>query len=178
MKDCADINQALGAWLDGELKTSDAENVRRHVANCVACAREQSRLVKLDAALKTALTPAVEIAVQPFWRGIQERIDQKRPWTTMFGDWLRARWVAPSLAWAVPAAIVIILAFFSVDNYWPGWRGAQRDNFAAVESIDAHGRDVALLREDETKTTVIWLFQNQEGDDETAPESAPKGPRF
>ncbi len=39
-------------------------------------------------------------------------------------------------------------------------------NFASVESIDAHGRNVALLREDETKTTVIWLYQNQEGENE------------
>ena len=178
MNDCAEISQSLGAWLDGELKAAEAEAVRRHVANCVACAQEQSRLVKLNAVLKTALTPAQAIAFEPFWRDVQERIDQKRSWTTLFGDWLRARFAVPSLAWAVPAAIVIVLGFFSVDNYWPGWRGAQRDNFAAVESIDAHGRNVALLREDETKTTVIWLFQNQEGDDEAAPEDAPKGPTF
>jgi hypothetical protein len=33
-----------------------------------------------------------------------------------------------------------------------------------VESIDAHGRSVALLRENESKTTVIWLYQNEEGE--------------
>ena len=38
--------------------------------------------------------------------------------------------------------------------------------------------DVALLREDDSKTTVIWLYQNQEGDDEAAEETPQPGPAF
>jgi hypothetical protein len=83
---------------------------------------------------------------------------------------------APRIAWAVPALIVVVLALFSLDSFLPG-RGA-RDNFASVESIDAHGRSVALLREDQTKTTVIWLYQDQEGENETAEEASKSGPTF
>jgi len=34
------------------------------------------------------------------------------------------------------------------------------------------------LREYETKTTVIWLYQNEEGDDEAAEETPQSAPAF
>jgi hypothetical protein len=78
----------------------------------------------------------------------------------------------------VPAVIVLLLAVVSLESYLPGWRGAGRNAFATVESIDAYGRNVALLREYDTKTTVIWLYQDQEGENEAAEETAPSGPAF
>jgi hypothetical protein len=69
---------------------------------------------------------------------------------------------------------VLLIGAFSLDSLWPAWRGRSQNNFAAVESIDAHGRNVALLREDNTKTTVIWLYQEE--DDDTS--EAPAGPSF
>ena len=91
-------------------------------------------------------------------------------------EWARSRFAAPGLAWAVPAVIVVLLGVLSLDSFWK--LGSQRNNFAAVESIDAHGRNVALLREDETKTTVIWLYQNQEGEDESSGENTETKPSF
>jgi hypothetical protein len=79
----------------------------------------------------------------------------------------------------VPAVIALVLALFSLDSYLPGWRfGGARNNFAAVESIDAYGRSVALLRENESKTTVIWLYQDQEGENEAAEDATKSGPAF
>ncbi|MBM4262506.1 MAG: zf-HC2 domain-containing protein [Deltaproteobacteria bacterium] len=176
MKNCESIQESLGAWLDGELKQADAEAMRLHVDGCPACTDAQKKLLKLNVAMKAAHAPAGEIAFEPFWLGVRTRIEEKRSWTTDWAEWLRSMIAPPSLAWAVPAVIVLLLAIFSYDNFLPG-RG-QRNNFAAVESIDAHGRSVALLREDETKTTVIWLYQNPEGDNEATSENAKKGPTF
>jgi hypothetical protein len=80
------------------------------------------------------------------------------------------------VAWAVPATIVIVLALLSLDSFRK--LVTPRNNFAAVESIDAHGRNVALWREDETKTTVIWLYHNQEGENESSGENSETGPSF
>lgn len=176
MKNCESIQASLSAWLDGELKQADAEAVRLHVEGCASCAEAQSKLFKLDAAMKVALAPANEIAFEPFWLGVRTRIEQKRSWTMEWAERLRSLMAPPSLAWAVPAVIVLLLGVFSYSSFLTG-RGP-RNNFAAVESIDAHGRNVALLREDETKTTVIWLFQNPEGDNESTSETPKKGPTF
>ena len=116
------------------------------------------------------------LAFEPFWAGVQERITKKRSWREAVMEWVRSTFAGPGLAWTVPAVIVVLLAVFSLDSFWK--LGSQRNNFAAVESIDAHGRNVALLREDETKTTVIWLYQNQEGEDESSGENTETSPSF
>ena len=180
MKDCDDIREVLGAWLDGELKTSEAEAVRSHVAGCSACAEEQRQLQKLQTVMKSVLaTDSGRVAFEPFWRGVRDRIDRKRPWHAELVEWLRPALAAPRLVWAVPATIAVFIMAFSFNSIRSSlpW-AAQRNNYAAVESIDAHGRNVALLREDDTKTTVIWLFQNPEGENDTTEEPAQSGPSF
>jgi Putative zinc-finger len=180
MKTCDDIKPVLGAWLDGELGRSEAEEVRGHVSGCATCAEERRQLEKLQAAMKSIVaTEAERIVFEPFWRGVQERINHRRAWRVELFDWVRSGVGAPSLVWAIPAVIGVLIAVISLKPFWPGLRwGMPQNNFAAVESIDAHGRNVALLREDETKTTVIWLYQNPEGENETTKEPAQSGPSF
>jgi predicted anti-sigma-YlaC factor YlaD len=177
MTDCERIKASLNRWLDGELSGSDAEVIHLHLENCPLCDGERRQLEKLQSSLKSLLLSNVApIAFEPFWDGVRERITAKRSWHEDIMEWARSKFARPGLAWTVPAVIAILLAVFSLDSFWK--LGAQRNNFAAVESIDAHGRTVALLREDETKTTVIWLYQNQEGEDESPGENAEATPSF
>jgi predicted anti-sigma-YlaC factor YlaD len=177
MRDCEFIRESLGRWLDGDLCASDAEVIRLHLESCGACDGERRQLEKLQSSLKSLLVSNVpRIAFEPFWAGVRERITEKPSWREEVVEWARSRFAAPGLAWAVPAVIVVLLGVLSLDSFWK--LGSQRNNFAAVESIDAHGRNVALLREDETKTTVIWLYQNQEGEDESSGENTETNPSF
>jgi len=177
MNTCETIRESIGSWLDGELSPSASEAVRLHLAACSDCSVARQQLEKLQLVVKDELvTQAASIDFMPFWRGVQQRINRKRAWHEDLFEWSRGFLTAPRIAWAVPALIVVLLALFSLDSYLPG-RGV-RDNFASVESIDAHGRSVALLREDQTKTTVIWLYQDQEGENETAEEASKSGPTF
>jgi anti-sigma factor RsiW len=176
MKHCDTIKESLGAWLDGELSGGDAESVRSHLAACSVCAEERRQLEKLQFSLKKVLeSQAAGVAIDSIWRGVQRKIAEKRPPHEVLWEWARETFTAPRLAWAVPAVILLLLGAFSVGS----WRsGGQRNNFATVESIDAYGRNVALLREDDTKTTVIWLYPNQEGEDESAAETTETHPSF
>ena len=180
MTNCETIRESIGSWLDGELSPGESESVRLHVEGCAACGEARRQLEKLNLALKEQLAgDAARLEFIPFWRAVQQRINQKRPWHEELLDWGRDFFAAPRIAWSVPAVIALVLALFSLDSYLPGWRlGAPRNNFAAVESIDAYGRSVALLRENETKTTVIWLYQDQEGENEATEEPAKSGPAF
>jgi anti-sigma factor RsiW len=174
---CENIRDVLGPWQDGELNRPDAEAVRLHVESCARCGQERRELERLDSVLKSHLeSQAPRIEFEPFWRGVQQRIAAKRTWHEDVREWAHSVVSGPRLAWAVPAVIVLVLAGLSFNSLWRF--GTQRNNFAAVESIDAHGRNVALFREDETKTTVIWLYQNQEGEDESSGENADAGPSF
>jgi hypothetical protein len=120
-----------------------------------------------------------EIQFEPFWQGVQRRIAQKRNWYDKFGDRIRSTFNAPRLAWAIPAVIVIVLAGLSIDWFFPNAKiGTQSDNLATVESIDAYGRNVALLHEGETNTTVIWLYQPQESENDSSTEPSETKPSF
>ena len=176
MKSCHSFRAAIGPWLDNELAAKDAEAMRLHLEGCAICAEERRQLERLHSNLKGAmLAENSEITFEPFWRGIQQRIAQEKPWYEQLGERLRDFCAKPSITWAVPAVIILVLALASLDSFLPGLKpGAPRDNSAAVESIDAHGRNVALLRDDDTKTTVIWLYQNQESDDEPAENTEAK----
>ena len=180
MTNCETIRESIGAWLDGELSPGESEAVRLHVAGCAACGEAQRQLERLDSALKEQLaSEAARLQFMPFWRAVEQRIYQRRPWYEELLERCREFFTAPRIAWSVPAVIALVLALFSVDAFWPGWRlGGARNNFAAVESIDAHGRGVALLRENETKTTVIWLYQDEEGENEAAEDATKSGPAF
>jgi hypothetical protein len=177
MSNCEHIEESLGVWLDGELNSAEAEMIRLHLESCTQCDGKRRQLEKLHASLKSLLGSNLPpLALEPFWQGVQERIAGKRTWRQEVTEWVHSALAGPAAAWAVPGAIVVILAVFSVDSFRK--LGTPRNNFAAVESIDAHGRNVALWREDETKTTVIWLYHNQEGENESSGENAETGPSF
>jgi anti-sigma factor RsiW len=177
MKSCDDVKMSLSAWMDGELDAGQQQAVRSHLVECAACAADLRQLEKLETAMKVVLAeePA-RIAFAPFWRGVRGRIEARPAWGWGFAARLRSTFDSAALAWAVPAIILLVIAAFSLNS---GLRGfGQRSNFAAVESIDAHGRNVALLREDDSKTTVIWLYQNPEGENDSTEEPAQNGPSF
>jgi len=179
MNGCENRIEAIERWLDGELSGAEAESLRVHVTACAECAETQRRLEKIQRTLQGALrAEAQQLEFQPFWRAVQIRINEKRPWHREALERLRSAFPASRAAWAVPAVIALLLAAISLESYLPFWRGAGRNSFATVESIDAYGRNVALLREYDTKTTVIWLYQDQEGENEAAEETAPSGPAF
>jgi len=179
MNGCENKIGAIERWLDGELSGAEAESLRAHVAGCAECGEARRRLENIQQSLQSALrAEARRLELQPFWRAVQLRIDEKQPWHRAALERLRGAVPASRAAWAVPALIALLLAAVSLESYIPFWRGAGRNSFATVESIDAYGRNVALLREYDTKTTVIWLYQDQEGENEAAQETAPSGPAF
>jgi anti-sigma factor RsiW len=176
MTSCADIQESLGAWLDGELSPADTDVVRAHLISCSDCNQELRQLEKLNASMQMALaSQATAIPFDPFWRGVRRRIVEKRPRYVDWIEWGRELFSGSALAWSIPAVIGLFLISYSFGV----WKDeTPRNNFATVESIDAYGRNVALLRENETRTTVIWLYQNQEGDNESAGETSDKTPTF
>ena len=177
MSECEHIERSMGRWLDGQLSAAESDVVRAHVSLCASCGAMQRRFERLERVMGSVLVaeaPKIEFA--PFWRALEQRIREKTPWHKELRERIHDWFVVPRTAWAIPALLVILLAVISYDSYFPFWRS--RNNLATVESIDAHGRSVALLREDESKTTVIWLYQNQEGDDEAAEETPQPGPAF
>jgi anti-sigma factor RsiW len=178
-KQCEEIEKLLGAWLDRELNQFEAERVESHLQECDACFKEKQQLERIQDSLKRALElRASGLAFEPFWREVRRRILEQKPWYAELWDWIRFSLYAPRLTWAIPLVIVGLLGVLTVEQFVPGLGlGPARSN-VAVESIDGHGLNVAVFRESKTKTTVIWLFENQEDEQESSGESASPQPSF
>jgi len=180
MNSCVEIREFIGAWLDGELSGAEADAVRSHLETCLICGEERRQLENLNRVMKDVFeSEDFRLDAEPFWHGLRQRIAAKRPWHADLAEWAGPFIRAPSFAWAVPAVIVLLIGALYFGSILPGWGVlAPRNNFATVESIDAYGRNVALLREHESKTTVIWLYQNPDNENEGAGETSDKGPAF
>lgn len=178
MRNCENIRESIGRWLDGELDAAESESITAHLASCDECRKARQQLESIQHILEaTLLAEAQQIEFLPFWRGVQLRIGHKTSWYEQALERARETFTLSRAAWLVPASIAALLAILSLESYIPGWREG-RNSFASVESIDAYGRNVALLRQNESKTTVIWLYEDQEGENETADEPAKSAPAF
>ena len=171
---CKTATKVLGTWLDGEVDPTAAHEIEKHIEGCVSCLEERNRLLRLQGSLKSVLDArAAGLAFEPFWNGVRRRIVEDKPVRGRFLERLRVALPPQRLAWAIPLVIVLLLGAFSLEQFFPKWRGVlNKSNLAAVESVDGHGFNVAVFRESKTKTTVIWLFENQEEEDEASGESA------
>lgn len=170
--DCESVRRTLGAWLDGEVGEKDSGEIQGHLEACLSCGAERDRLERLQFLLRTALEEgASKVTFESFWQGIERRISQERARGREIWDWLRPVILPRRLAWAIPLTVICVLAVLFGEQFLSELGWGPRSNVAAVESIDGHGFNLALLRESETKTTVIWLFQDEE-EDEPAPEAA------
>lgn len=171
-KPCEEIEELIGPWLDQELGQAEAARVQSHVPGCPSCSKKREELERLQNSLKSLLeVRASGLAFEPFWREVHRRIVEQKPWYLKPWKGLSRYLYPPRLTWAIPVVIAVLLAVLSPEQFVPGWGLiSYRNNVAAVESIDGHGLNVAVLRESKTKTTVIWLFQSQEGEDESSEE--------
>jgi Putative zinc-finger len=180
MNSCSEIRDSIGPWLDGELSGAQADAVRTHTEICLACSQERRQLEKLNSVMNDAFKSQTwQIDPGLFWHGVQERITAKRPWYAVPVECAGRFFQAPAFAWSIPVVILMLISTLYFEPVLRGWVAeSPRNGFATVESIDGYGRNVALWRENESKTTVIWIYQNPDSENEGAGEAENKGPAF
>lgn len=71
---CGSVRKMLGPYFDGELPQDKAEDVRRHLSSCFACAEE---LRTLQAVEQMVLMAAVEEPAEDSLRALQSRLESR-----------------------------------------------------------------------------------------------------
>ena len=171
---CRDAAPLLSLFLDGELDSHQMRALALHSARCTACEQELRQLERLQEAISTTISSAVdEIDLQGFWPGIERRLTSlRRPW------WQRARlwwgegehaWLIRVPAFAAAVAVAAFAFFLFTRNPTPGPQSAAPqlaavDNAATIESLESDVDSVAVLNDPETRTTVLWVNDVQNGD--------------
>ena len=169
---CEGVKKLLGAWWDGELGGDEAGAVREHLELCPSCRSEAEKLERLHNSIREALKErAGEIRFDTFWAGLEERMAARRPWWARLADWANPAFGLGRMGWAISLAVILAIGVLSLPDSYRAWFFGSNRGRTRIESIDAHGFNVAVFREAQTRTTVIWLFSDEESDDEAQDES-------
>jgi len=173
---CQYTRERLGSWLDQELNSIEVKQVEEHVKACPDCQKEKVQLERLSEALKSALeTTAARVAFDEVWTRVREGLIDDDPWYRKVAHGLGGILAPRRIAWMVPAVAILIVAIMSIFDFLPEVSIGSKHAFTSVDSINSYGKNVGVFRESETRTTVIWLFEDHD-DDNSYEEARPDTP--
>jgi len=174
---CREAQPLLQLFVDGELDARQMRGVALHSARCNGCEQDLRFLESCQDAVTEYVTAAVEeVDLGRVWSGIAPRLRHRStPLGARLWEWwaeVDARSMLRVPAYAGAAAALVLAA-----NVWQG-QGTKNgddsfaqkptrplpirfDNSAVVRSIKSEAAEVAMLREPETNTLVLWV--NDEG---------------
>jgi anti-sigma factor RsiW len=164
---CRESRPLLSLFLDGELDARQMREVALHSTRCGECEHELRGIERLQDLISTRIQAEVaEIDLSRIWIGVAPRLESvRRPWHERF----RERWdeigpgwqtLAPVSAAAVVAGLVAVLLWQSQQVAVEPSQWASADNSAIVDSVQSNVESLAVLREPETNTMVLWITDN------------------
>jgi anti-sigma factor RsiW len=162
---CREGRPLLPLFLDGELDARQMREVALHCTRCGDCESELRGMERLQDVLVARIRAEVaEIDSNRIWAAVAPRLDSvARPWYVR----VRERWddVGPRWQTWAPVSAAVAAAGLTAILLWGGQpRGTEPspwassgDNSAIVDSVQSNVESLALLREPETNTMVLWI---------------------
>lgn len=169
---CRDATALLPLFFDGELDANQMRAVALHSTRCTDCETVLRELERLQDLVSTHVAAAVDdLDLSSFWSDVERRLGSTH---VSWVERVRAWWSERDRAWAVPswpalaavgAAIAIGLALAArvqTPTIQPdAGQIATRDNAALLDSLDTDAPSVAVLSDPETRTTLIWVSDDE-----------------
>lgn len=132
---CADWQDAISAYLDGELPPMEEQQVHAHLRQCQACAEALVALVPLVQALRNA--PMAE-PTRDLWPRIHAEL---RHAPVFWSRKLRPRTLR-QLGWATAAAVLVLAGGVTVVAH-------QTPQQARIADVDTYWHEHALFSQDQ-----------------------------
>jgi anti-sigma factor RsiW len=168
---CRETRPLLPLFFDGELEARQMRAVALHSTRCLECENELRHFERLQDAVATHISTMVgEVDLGEIWAGVAPRLESRAP---SLARRLRARWEELQLGWslrgpafaAVAAAVLLTLALWQRDGSPARPELANRppardvDNSAVLGSVSS-ADSVALVTDEETNTTLLWIMDD------------------
>ena len=162
MDNCDNIQESLGAYLDGELEGTGKAQMEQHLAECKQCSLELEKLKKMEQASRGA---HIEMPQEREWQALWRRIDsalrapvreEAAAWhEALVSFWKSLSLSKKALASVAAAGIIVILLIFAVSE-------AEKDNevvFPLASSEDVIQSEVEV----DTSMYMAEYFKSGEG---------------
>ena len=168
---CRETRPLLPLFFDGELEARQMRAVALHSTRCPACEDELRHFERLQEAVATHISSMVDdLDLGQIWAGVSPRLGSRAP---SLARRLRARWEELQFGWslrgpmfaAAAAAVLLTLALWQGDGTAARPELASRpaardvDNSAVLGSVSS-ADSVALVTDEETNTTLLWIMDD------------------
>lgn len=171
---CRETIPLLSLFVDGELDARQMRGVALHTTRCAGCEGELRRIERLQDSIADYINARVdEVDLSDLWTRISPRIGSvPHSWLVRLSDWWETRqtsWVvrAPLYAAAAAAALLAFSLWQSPDRpqpLHPVEVASSADNSVILDSVKSDAEALALLREPETNTLVLWVSDDVLGE--------------
>lgn len=171
---CRETRPLLPLFFDGELEARQMRAVALHSTRCPDCENELRHFERLQDAVATHIASMVDDTdLARIWAGVSPRLGSRAPSLArrLRGWWeeLEFGWSVPGPAFAVAAAVLFILVLWQRGGTPERAEVASRpaasdiDNSAVLDSVQSGVDSVALVTDEETNTTLLWIMDDAGG---------------
>ncbi len=164
---CASISELLEKYFDGEVTGEEESLVTSHLQECPSCQNVLRSMEDLRHVIKAPVDQAEE--KENFywvWQKIERGIRQKEP--SGWKDFLDRRFFhLPRLRrwiWAPAAVMVVVLLMVVFPHFYYDKETPSSPDRSVVEYVESQGNPVMVFDLEKEDVTVIWLFENPEGE--------------
>jgi len=163
---CRETRPLLPLFFDGELEARQMRAVALHSTRCAACEDELRHLERLQEAVASHVSALVnEIDIDAIWAGVAPRLGVRAP---SLGRRLRAWWDEREFGWlvrgpaygALAAGLLLGIAVWLQDDPQRAPEIVRVDNSAVLDSVQSSVDSVALVTDEETNTTLLWVLDD------------------
>jgi anti-sigma-K factor RskA len=164
MKDsCSAVSRLLEKYFDQEVTNKERSLVEAHLLDCHACQDVLSSMEKIRDLIKAPVEEAVQKEDFPWiWQKIERgiRLEERPTFLETLQSWLqisplfqRKVWIPAVAAVAIVLLITIPLLFKKTPSF---------PSPSVVEYVESQTHNVMVYESENTKVTVIWLFEEPE----------------
>jgi anti-sigma-K factor RskA len=160
---CSIVSKLLEKYFDQEVTDEERSLVNVHLLECDACQSVLNSMEKLRNLVKAPVEEALKKEDFPWvWQKIERgiRLEEKRTFRETFRTWLqipsfsqRKTWIPAVVAISIVLILTIPLLFKKSSSY---------PSPSVVEYVESLTNNVMVYESEDTKVTVIWLFEDPE----------------
>jgi hypothetical protein len=164
MKDsCSVLSKLLEKYFDQEVTDEERSFVDVHLVDCHACQEALRSMEKIRGLVKAPVEGAVKKENFPWvWEKIERGIHlQERPiWWQSLRSWLDFFPSFKKRAWIPVVATIAVLLFITTQIFFK--KPSIYPSASVVEYIESETNNVMVYDLEDSKVTVIWLFEEPE----------------
>ena len=160
---CSAVSKLLEKYFDQEVTDEERSLVEAHLLDCHACQDVLRSVEKLRNLVRAPVEEAVQKEdFQWVWQKIERgiRLEERPTFGETLQSWLQIPPLFQRKVWIPAVATITIILLITIPLLFK--KNPSYPSLSVVEYIESQTHNVMVYESENTKVTVIWLFEEPE----------------